>query len=503
MTPVLSLRGITKHYGGVVALAAVDLEVRGGEVHALLGENGAGKSTLMKVAYGLVAPDAGTIAIDGAARRFASALDARRAGIGMVHQEFALVDALSVAENLGVALSPPGERRWRRARVTAAAAALAARVGLALGDLDAPVGALPVGLRQRIEIVKALAGETRLLILDEPTAVLTPAEAAQLFAVLDRLRAAGAAVVFITHKLAEVTALADRVTVMRRGQIVARTLRGEADAGELARLMVGDLAIDGAAPAAPLSASGTAPHLVLDGVAVAYPGGVGLGGVDLTVCGGEILGIAGVDGNGQDALFELLTGLRAPARGTVAVGGAPLTRHEPAALIDAGVACIPPDRLRQGVVAAMSVRENAALNRRLLGAGGWRVRPAAQRAAAQAMVDAYAIKSGGLDAPVRSLSGGNLQKLIVARALATAPRLLVAVNPTRGLDIAAAQAVWTAIGVALTRGAGVLLISTDLDEIVARAHRLAVLYRGRLSAPLARPFPVERLGALLAGGEAA
>ena len=499
MTPVLALRGIAKRFGSVAALAGVDLDLRRGEVHAVLGENGAGKSTLMKVIYGLVAPDAGTLALDGRPLRLASPLAARHAGIGMVHQEFALVDALTVAENLALSLSPAGEWRWRRERVVAAATRLAAGVGLDLGDLDAPLGTLPVGQRQRIEIVKALAGETRVLILDEPTAVLTPSEASGLFEVLARLRAGGTAVLFITHRLGEVMAIADRVTVMRQGRVVTCTERAAVDEAELARLMVGVLtpaADGGPAPEA------TAPvQLRLAGLCAA--GRPALDAIDLTVRAGEIVGIAGVDGNGQEELFEVLTGLRLPTRGGVAIGGAPLPAGDPAAAIAAGVGCIPPDRLRQGVVADLSIADNAVLNVRLLRAGGPFLHPAAQRRAAQAMVDAYAIKVGDLAAPVRGLSGGNMQKLIVARALATAPRLLVAANPTRGLDVAAAQAVYAALNDALERGAAVLLISTDLDEIVARAHRIAVLYRGRLSAPLERPFPIDRLGRLMAGSLAA
>ena len=502
MVSALSLHGISKRFGAVAALTGVDLEARAGEVHAILGENGAGKSTLMKVVYGLVAPDAGTIALAGQPVRFGSPLDARRAGIGMVHQEFALVDALSVAENLALSLSPPSEWRWQREQVGAAARRLAESVGLELGDLDAPAGSLPVGQRQRIEILKALAGETRVLILDEPTAVLTPAEVRALFAVLARLRDAGTAVLFITHKLGEVMAIADRITVMRHGQVVGCAERAAVDEADLARLMVGtlDRAGDGSAPpnaAAPaqlrierLSATGT-------------DGRVALSDVTLDVRAGEIVGIAGVDGNGQEELFEVLTGLRPVAGGRIVVGDVSLSTADPAAAIAAGIGSIPPDRLRQGVVAEMSIADNAALNVRLLRAGGAMLRPQLLHDAAQAMVDQYAIKAGDLDAPARSLSGGNMQKLIIARALAAAPRVLVAANPTRGLDIAAAEAVYAALHDALARGAAVLLISTDLDEIVARAHRVAVLYRGHLSAPLERPFPVERLGLMLAGSAAA
>ncbi len=502
--PVVSLRGIHKRFGTVEALAGVDLDVRAGEIHALLGENGAGKSTLMNILYGLLTPDAGTLVVDGRPRRFHSALDARRAGIGMVHQEFALVDALSVAENLALSLRPGGEWRWRRARVVDAARRVAGEIGLELGDPDAPVGALPVGQRQRIEIIKALAGQTRVLILDEPTAVLTPAEVEQLLAVLDRLRRAGAAVLFITHKLAEVGAVADTVTVLRRGRMVARVGRDDLEPTALAHLMVGDVASD-APLAMPGDTPGTAAALQLESVDVdAVGSSVSLRDIHLEVRRGEIVAVAGVDGNGQAELFDVLVGLRAPTRGTVCIHGMTVRRFEPSALIAAGVASIPPDRRRQGSVAEMSVTENAALNVRLLRAACHRglLRPTVQRAAARAMVETRGIAVASLDAPVRGLSGGNLQKLVVARALATAPRLLVAANPTRGLDIGAAQGVHTALAAAAAVGVGVVLISPDLDEVCRRAHRVVVLYRGRLSAALERPFPVARLGAMMAGSEA-
>jgi simple sugar transport system ATP-binding protein len=454
----------------------------------------------MNVIYGLLAPDRGTLRVRGEAASFASPIGARHAGIGMVHQEFALIDALSVAENLALSVCPSSRWLWRRAHVAAATRRLSAALGLELGDLDAPVGALPVGRRQRVEIVKALAGDTRILILDEPTAVLTPAEVTQLFAVLDRLRRRGTAVLFITHKLTEVMAVADRVTVMRRGRVVAHVQRADVDEAALARLMVGRL--DPVSPPPPAPPADAPAQLAVAGLSALDDRGLpALADIDFTVRGGETFGVAGVDGNGQAELFEVLAGVRWPSAGSVAVGTIPIGRFDPRVMSAAGIACVPPDRQRQGVVAAMSVGENAVLNARLLRrlSPGILTCPAAEAAAARAMIDGYAIKAASLDDPVRSLSGGNVQKLIVARALALEPRVLVAANPTRGLDIAASQAVHAAFDAALRRGAAVLLISTDLDEILARAHRLAVLFRGRLSRVLERPFPTEHLGALLAG----
>lgn len=501
--PILTLRGITKRFGTITALADVDLDVLPGEVHAVLGENGAGKTTLMRVIYGLVSPDAGAMWLRGAPVRFSSALDARRAGIGMVHQEFALVDALSVAENLALSLCPDSGFLWRRDEVAARAERIAAEIGLELGDLDAPVGELPVGVRQRVEIVKALAGDTRILILDEPTAVLTPREVEQLFAVLDRLRGSGTAVLFITHKLGEVLAVANRITVMRAGRIVARVPREQVNADELARLMIG--ATEAVAPPHPPRPDAVLRLQLTHVSTAAERGDIALDDVSVGVRAGEIFAIAGVDGNGQADLFEVLLGARQPVKGTVAIDGHPISDFAPDIMSAAGIAGVPPDRQRQGVVAAMSVRENAVLSAELLRrlSPGLLLRPAVQRAAAQAMVDAYAIKVGSLEDPVRTLSGGNVQKLVVARALAHEPQVLIAANPTRGLDIAAAHTVHAALRAACARGAAIVLISSDLDEIVAHAHRVAVLYRGRLSAALERPFALDRVGALMAGSSSA
>jgi simple sugar transport system ATP-binding protein len=359
-----------------------------------------------------------------------------------------------------------------------------------------------VGTRQRLEIVKALAGETRILILDEPTAVLTPAEIAQLFVVLRRLRARGTAVLFITHKLPEVMEIADRVTVLRHGRVVARRHRSEGiEPHRLAELMVGEISTVPRSRAARPPAT-AAPRLRLENIGFKdRTGHLALQDVSLTVRPGEIVGIAGVDGNGQHELFDVLAGLCAPCAGRVVVDGKSPAQQTPRAMIEAGVGQIPPDRRRQGAIPAMSVHENALLNIALLGrlARGPFLTPAATRRVAGELVDRYSIKTESLDSAAGNLSGGNLQRLIVARTLWLEPRVLVAFNPTRGLDFRATQTLYEMLNAAAAAGTAILLISTDLDEVVELSHRVFVLYRGRLGPPLEPPFSMQRLGSMMAG----
>lgn len=496
---MLRVDGISKRFGRVQALSNVDLEFSPGEIHALLGENGAGKSTLMHVLSGLYQPDAGTLRLDGRPVRLSSPLAARAAGIGMVYQHFTLVEPLTVAENLVLSLPRPPRFRLSSRAATERAAELARQLGLDIGDPDAIAGTLPVGTRQRIEIVKALAGDARILILDEPTAVLTREETEQLFTLLRRLRADGRLILFITHKLREVTEAADRVTVMRRGRIVTTRTVGTTSEGEMAELMIG------AAPPQrrqrPPIAPGTGERLVISGLHTETDGRGALRGVTLAVRAGEIFGIAGVSGNGQQELFEVLVGLRHATAGEVRVGRQPFSATSPAVAAAAGIGHIPSDRHHDALALGMSVADNTLLNCKVLDRlrQGLFLSPSVVHAFAAELVEHYAVRAESLDAPVSSLSGGNQQRLIVGRQLTPQPDVLVAVNPTRGLDIAAAQGVYDALDAFVTTGRAVLLISGDLDEVIDLSHRFAVLHAGRLSETLTPPVAPERIGRLMAG----
>ncbi len=498
-SPAVEVRGIYKRYGPVQALSGVSLSFAWGEVHAVLGENGAGKSTLMRILAGEERADAGEIRLGGQTLHLRSPLEARALGIGMVHQHFALADRLSVRENLALVLAEPREWRFDSAQLDRRARAWAERVGLELAALDEPVGHLPVGARQRLEILKALVGARRVLILDEPTAVLTPGEAEQLFAMLRQLKAQGLLVLFITHRLPEVAVVADRVSVLRHGRVVGTFDGPFPDLTELARAMVGELPVESAP--SPRSISGE-PLLELHGVqAAASAAGMPLRAVSLQVRRGEIVGVAGVDGNGQRELFEVLAGLRPLQAGEIRLLGRRLAPRSPSEVLDAGVGFIPPDRQREGLVLAMSVAENVLLHRASLtrftrhGFLEW----SRIRAHAAELVERYRIRTPSLETRAAALSGGNQQRLILARELAAEPQLLVAVNPTRGLDFLATRAIAKALQEVAARGCGVLLVSTDLDEVLSCSDRITVLYRGSTSPLLARPWDLQRLSAWMAG----
>lgn len=483
---MLELTGITKAFGAVQALDGVDVSFAPGEVHAVLGENGAGKSTLMKVLYGLLRPDAGRIRLDGRELRLRRPADAQAAGIGMVHQHFMLAEALSVAENILLGRRDSGF--WMpRSMLRRRARELSLRFGLDV-DPDTPVADISVGQRQRVEVLKALACDARTLILDEPTAVLTLQETEQLFASLRALRNDGRRIVFISHKLDEVLSISDRVTVLRAGRRVCTEPTGTLTADDLAERMIGARLTE--RPIAPASRPGEEVLRLIE--VHTRRQRRGLRGLNLVVCRGEIVGIAGVDGNGQMDLARTALGLQRATSGTVEF------RRGSAR---ASLAHITDDRHREALVLSMSVAENAALKdhgRPPLSRRAWLNRSAIDAFADRILRD-YDIRAAGLRAAVSTLSGGNQQRLVVARELARRPELIVAVNPTRGLDVAAGEFVHRRLAAERDRGAAVLLISADLDEILRLADRICVLCDGRLSLAPGPPFDVAAIGRLMAG----
>ncbi|MBO9515056.1 MAG: ABC transporter ATP-binding protein [Variovorax sp.] len=507
---VLSLRGISKRFGSLVANDDISLDLQAGEVLALLGENGAGKSTLMSILFGHYVADAGHIEAFGRPLPPGNPKAALAAGIGMVHQHFTLADNLSVLDNVLMGTEPLWQPFSRRAAARERLLAVARRFGLPVQP-DALVGSLSVGERQRVEILKALVRDARILILDEPTAVLTPQESEALFGTLSQMVAEGLAVIFISHKLAEVMRVSHRVAVLRGGRLVAQARTGETTQAELALWMVGH-AIEGTARQ-PARRVGDAV-CVLDHVHTQGQGHDRLRDVTLTLRAGEITAIAGVSGNGQVALAELLSGTRRASSGTVTLMGRSLP-PSPARLVLRGVARIPEDRHAIGVIGDLPVWENAVSERlRSRAFSRWRfwIRRGAAKAHAHAVEKAYDVRGGGLDAPARSLSGGNMQKLILGRALLAPasvaaqnrlPRLIVAHQPTWGLDIGAVAYVQQQLVAARDAGAAVLLISDDLDEVLTLGDRVAVMHGGQLGEPrAASAWTREAIGLAMAGAAA-
>ena len=493
--PAVVLTGIVKRFPGVVACDGAALEVRAGEIHALLGENGAGKSTLMNVLAGLYQPDQGQIRLHGEAVRLRSPRDAIARGVGMVHQHFMLVPTLTVAENLALGLDAPRFALPRRA-LEEHAARLAHEAGL-LVDPSARVWQLSVGEQQRVEILKVLQRGARVLILDEPTAVLAPSEVQPLFQALRALAAAGRSVVLITHKLAEVHAVADRATVLCHGRVQAAGLDvASTSQAELARLMVGDL---GAPPQAGATRAAGKTVLEVHGLSAESDRGLpALRGLELQVRAGEIYGVAGVSGNGQRELIEVLAGLRPCTTGRVVLEGVDRTGASPATLRGAGVAHVPEDRLALGVAPRLSVAENLLLTTRRR--TGWWLPPARLEAEARERAAVTALPLPPPSTPAGTLSGGNLQRVILARELADRPRLLLAAQPTRGLDVGAATAVHHLLRAQADAGAAVVLVSEDLDEVLALADRVGVLYDGRMVGEQASPdFDATALGRWMTG----
>lgn len=496
----LELRGISKRFPGVIANDDVDLIVKPGEIHALLGENGAGKSTLMNVLYGLYQPDEGEILVDDAAVHFSGPGDAIRAGIGMVHQHFMLVPVFTVAENVTLGVEPTRgplrflDRPDARTRIIE----VSERHGLHV-DPDAVVEDLPVGVRQRVEIVKALYRRSKVLILDEPTAVLTPQEDDELFEVMRSLATAGTSIIFITHKLNEVLEVADRITVLRGGKVVGSTTPGETDEGELARMMVGrPVQLQVTKP----EAHPAEPMLEIRGLAVRDDRGhLAVDGVDLTVRAGEIVAIAGVQGNGQTELVEAITGMRPAVAGEIDIAGSRV-RPSPRMVFDLGTGHIPEDRLEEGLVPGFSVAENLVLDCYHLAeySDGLQLRRDAILATATELVGQYDVRTPSVFNDVGNLSGGNQQKVIVAREFSRPLKLLVAAQPTRGLDVGSIEYIHRRIVEKRDEGTAVVIVSTELDEVLALGDRIAVMYHGRIVDILepAEATP-ERLGLLMGG----
>ena len=495
----LELKGITKRFGSLVANDRIDLAVAPGQVHALLGENGAGKTTLMNVLYGLLQPDDGEILLDGKAVRFHSPRDAIAAGIGMVHQHFMLVPVFTVAENVTLGIEETNrsgllDRRKARRDV----GELSRRYGLEI-DPDALVEDLPVGIQQRVEIVKALVRQATVLILDEPTAVLTPAETDDLFRIIKQLKDGGTSVVFISHKLKEVQTIADTITVLRRGAVVGER-PPTATEDELASLMVGRnvqlrVSKEQAKPG----------EVVLDvsGLTVAdQTGRVRVNGLSFQVRAGEILGVAGVQGNGQTELCEALMGLRPAASGHVRLDGHDLTHATPAQRLRAGLAYVPEDRQEDGLISDFSVADNMVLDQfdRPPFASGINLNLGAIASNAAELVREFDVRTTSAQVPVGTLSGGNQQKVILARELGREHKVLVASQPTRGLDVGSIEFVHRRIVEQRDHGVAVLIVSAELDEIYALADRIAVMYEGKITGFRPPTVPAEELGLLMAGG---
>ncbi len=509
--------GIRKSYGDLRVNDRIDLTLGRGEVHALLGENGAGKTTLMRVLFGLARPDGGSVRVDGKPAGITSPADAMGYGIGMVTQHFSLVGPMTVTEN--VMLSHVGlgraDRQAGRRMVTEAAERIGVRV-----DPDARVDALSVGEQQRVEICKALSRDCRVLILDEPTAVLVPQDVEALFASIRRLTDAGMGVLFISHKLREVSRISDRVSVLRHGQIVDTVPTAGASASELAQMMVGrptvgvrrsdrsaatldedaDLALTRTVDE-PVSVAAQAPVLSVSGLRLTGRSRDVLDGVDLVVRAGEVVGLAGVSGNGQTELVQVLCGLRKATAGTVTVNQVDVTGASAATVIAAGLGRLTEDR-HASVVTRLSVEQNLVLEDLSRFRNGWLLDRRAIRRHAVSLIDRFSIKAAPED-PVGSLSGGNVQKVLLARALARDPVALVASQPTRGLDVGAAEFVHTQLLARRAAGGGVLLVSEDLEELLALSDRIVVMFEGHLVGELPTSDATPQALGLLMAGQAA
>jgi general nucleoside transport system ATP-binding protein len=499
-TPVLELRGVTKRFPGVLANDHVDLDLRRGEIHALLGENGAGKSTLMNILYGLYRPDEGEILLEGSRVSFSSAKEAIGAGIGMVHQHFMLIPVMTVAENIVLGDEPVREGIFldeaaARRRVADMAKTFSFDV-----DPGARVENISVGQQQRVEIMKALYRNASVLILDEPTAVLTPQEASGLFEILRRLQREGISIIFISHKLNEVLEIADRITVLRRGKIVETVPREGATQEALARAMVGRevlLRVEKERSQPGDALLDVRLLHVLDDREIEK-----VRGISFEVRAGEIVGLAGIDGNGQTELIEAIVGLRAPTGGSVLVAGRDVTGNGTRKLIDEGVGHIPEDRQKLGLVLDFSLAENLALHayrKQPESRLGWLL-PRRILARARTLIREFDIRGGGPQTTAGALSGGNQQKVVVARELSADPRVLVAAQPTRGLDVGAIEYVHRRLVQERDEGRAVLLVSLELEEIRSLSDRVLVIYEGEIVGEYSPAASEEELGLAMTGG---
>jgi simple sugar transport system ATP-binding protein len=499
---VLEMRGIRKEFPGVVANDDVSFEVSRGEVHALLGENGAGKSTLMNILYGLYKPDGGEIRLNGKPVSFSSARDAIQAGIGMVHQHFMLIPVMTVAENIVLGVEPHRglalDERGAEQRVRE----LSAQFGLAV-EPTALVSDITVGQEQRVEILKALYRGADLLILDEPTAVLTPQEAEELFDIVRSLQADGKSIIFISHKLGEVLEIADRITVLRRGKPIETVPKAGATEQSLARAMVGRdvlLRVE-KKPSEPGE-----PLLEVSDLRVRDDRGIEkVRGVSFEVRAGEIVGIAGVDGNGQTELIDALTGLQKIESGTVKIGGRELSSASAREALDEGIGHIPEDRQRRGLVLEFSIAENIALHdyaRSPDARYGW-IFPGRMVDRAKTLIKEFDVRGGGPFTPAGGLSGGNQQKLVAAREIARDPKALIAAQPTRGLDVGAIEYLHRRLVAERDEGRAILLVSLELDEVLSLSDRILVLYEGQIVGEHTGEVSEETIGLEMLGGKEA
>ncbi|MHB2015718.1 MAG: ABC transporter ATP-binding protein [Candidatus Xenobia bacterium] len=496
----VAMRGITKRFPGIIANANVDLLVRPGEIHALVGENGAGKTTLMNILYGLYRPDEGELRIHDRPVTLRSPRDAIQAGIGMVHQHFMLVEPLSIVENIVLGAEPTQGFMLDRRKARAEVVRLSGEYGLKV-DPDAMVEDTVVGMQQRVEIIKLLYRGADVLIFDEPTAVLTPQETEELFVILRKLAEAGKSIIFITHKLKEIKAVTQGITVMRQGRVVGHLETAQTTEAEIASMMVGRevlLRVD-KAPAKPGEI-----RLQVEGLSARSDRGLpALRDVSLSVRGGEILGIAGVAGNGQTELAEVLTGLRAATGGKIVMEGRDITPLAVIERVQAGMAHIPEDRHKRGLVLNYSVAENLILasQRKPPFSRGVALQFPAIRENAAQRIDEFDIRTPSMDTASRSLSGGNQQKIIIAREVSRDPGVLIVVQPTRGVDVGAIEFIHRRLVEMRDEGKAILLISLELEEVLSLSDRIAVLYEGEIVGEMpAREADEQKLGLLMAGG---